>query len=66
MYGRLYPTQQGLFNKPTVVNNVETLACIPYVIRQGGNAFAAIGKKEDQQAPNSFLDGFFQSPVFMR
>jgi NADH-quinone oxidoreductase subunit F len=29
-----YPTQFGLFNKPTVVNNVETLACIPRHSRQ--------------------------------
>ncbi|MFN8305489.1 MAG: NADH-ubiquinone oxidoreductase-F iron-sulfur binding region domain-containing protein [Ferruginibacter sp.] len=57
-----YPTQQGLFNKPTVVNNVETLACIPYVIRQGGNAFAAIGKGRSTGTKLVSLDGFFRKP----
>ena len=39
-----FPTQQGLFNQPTIVNNVETLACVPYIMQHGGSAFAGIGK----------------------
>jgi NADH-quinone oxidoreductase subunit F len=35
--------QVGLFGKPTVVNNVETLANIPRIVEHGGAAFAAIG-----------------------
>ena len=31
-----YPVQQGLFNQPTVVNNVETLACLPWIAENGG------------------------------
>jgi NADH:ubiquinone oxidoreductase subunit F (NADH-binding) len=38
-----YPTERGLFDKPTVVNNVQTLAAVPWIARQGGEAFAAIG-----------------------
>jgi NADH:ubiquinone oxidoreductase subunit F (NADH-binding) len=38
-----YPTEKGLFGKPTVVNNVQTLATVPWIIRQGGPAFAATG-----------------------
>jgi NADH-quinone oxidoreductase subunit F len=38
-----FPVQAGLFQKPTVVNNVETLANIPFIINRGGAAFAAIG-----------------------
>jgi NADH-quinone oxidoreductase subunit F len=38
-----FPVQAGLFGKPTVVNNVETLANIPHIITMGGAAFAAIG-----------------------
>ncbi len=38
-----FPTQQGLFGKPTVINNVETLMNVPQIILEGGEAFAAIG-----------------------
>jgi len=38
-----YPTERGLFDKPTVVNNVQTLAAVPWIVRQGGAAHAAIG-----------------------
>jgi NADH-quinone oxidoreductase subunit F len=57
-----YPTQQGLFNKPTVVNNVETLACIPYVIINGGKQFAGIGKGKSTGTKLVSLDGFFNKP----
>ncbi len=57
-----YPTQQGLFNKPTVVNNVETLACIPYVIKNGGKPFAAVGKGRSTGTKLVSLDGFFNKP----
>jgi NADH:ubiquinone oxidoreductase subunit F (NADH-binding) len=40
-----YPAQRGLFDKPTVVNNVQTLAAVPWIIREGASAFAAIGAK---------------------
>ncbi len=38
-----FPVEVGLFGKPTTVNNVETLANIPAIVRDGGPAFAAIG-----------------------
>ncbi len=57
-----YPTQHGLFNKPTVVNNVETLACIPWVVDHGGAAFAAIGKGKSTGTKLVSLDGFFNKP----
>jgi NADH-quinone oxidoreductase subunit F len=38
-----YPVQHGLFNKPTVINNVETLVNMPLILREGGAAFAALG-----------------------
>ena len=37
--------QRGLWNQPTVLNNVETLANIPVIIQEGGDAFARIGTK---------------------
>lgn len=57
-----YPVQQGLFNKPTVVNNVETLACIPFIIQQGGARFAAIGKEKSTGTKLVSLDGHFNRP----
>ena len=38
-----FPTDAGLFGKPTVVNNVETLANVPDIILHGGLAYAALG-----------------------
>ncbi len=41
-----YPTQSGLFGRPTVVNNVETLAAIGGIVMDGGHAFAQLGTAE--------------------
>ncbi|HKE00632.1 MAG TPA: SLBB domain-containing protein, partial [Planctomycetota bacterium] len=39
-----YPGQVGLFGKPTTVNNVETLAYVPAIVRDGAARFRALGK----------------------
>ena len=57
-----YPTQQGLFNKPTVVNNVETLANLPFIFKKGGKAFGAIGTAKSSGTKLISLDGFFNTP----
>ena len=38
-----YPTERGLWDKPTVIDNVQTLAAVPWIIREGADRFAAIG-----------------------
>lgn len=38
-----YPAECGLFGKPTVVNNVETLVNVPWIVRNGAAAFRAMG-----------------------
>ena len=38
-----YPAQSGLWGKPTLINNVETLATVPWIIRRGPAAFAGLG-----------------------
>src|SRR5690242_10885151 len=38
-----FPIQSGLFHQPTAVNNVETLVNVPYIIREGGAAYAKLG-----------------------
>ena len=40
-----YPTQEGLYGKPTVVNNVETLVNIAAILAKGAEAYAALGTK---------------------
>ena len=57
-----YPTQQGLFNKPTVVNNVETLANLPFIMQNGGKAYAAIGTSKSTGTKLISLDGYFKTP----
>lgn len=41
-----YPSDKGLFDKPTVINNVETLGNIPPIIRQGAEWFSSIGTEK--------------------
>ena len=57
-----YPAQQGLFNKPTIVNNVETLAALHYIIEQGGAAWKAIGTEKSSGTKLVCLDSFFNKP----
>ncbi len=38
-----FPAQEGLWGKPTLINNVETLAMVPWILRHGADKFAAIG-----------------------
>lgn len=57
-----YPAQQGLFNKPTVVNNVETLAALPWIVYNGGAAYASIGKGKSTGTKLVSLDSAFKKP----
>ena len=41
-----YPAESGLWGKPTNINNVETWANIPWIIKNGGEAFKAIGMEK--------------------
>ena len=38
-----FPAISGLFHCPTIVNNVETLACVPFILREGAERFAGLG-----------------------
>jgi len=38
-----FPAISGLFQCPTIVNNVETLACVPFILREGAERFASMG-----------------------
>jgi NADH:ubiquinone oxidoreductase subunit F (NADH-binding) len=41
-----YPTEVGLWGKPTLIQNVETIACVPAILRRGGAWFRALGKTQ--------------------
>ena len=41
-----FPAVKGLWGCPSVVNNVETLACVPFILREGWEKFAAIGTND--------------------
>lgn len=42
-----YPTERGLWDAPTAVNNVETLAAVPWIMRRGGGAYARRGTPDE-------------------
>lgn len=42
-----YPGTSGLWGKPTAVNNVETLCCVPHIVERGPDWFIGLGKAED-------------------
>lgn len=43
-----YPVESGYLGRPTVVNNVETLANIPWILRYGASTFASMGTEESK------------------
>jgi NADH-quinone oxidoreductase subunit F len=43
-----FPAQSGLFGKPTVINNVETLASIPWIVQNGTESFASRGTEKSK------------------
>lgn len=43
-----FPAVKGLWGKPTIINNVETLANVPYIIRVGAKEFAKIGTEKSK------------------
>lgn len=43
-----FPAVKGLWDSPSVINNVETLANVPYIIREGADKYAAIGTEKSK------------------
>jgi NADH-quinone oxidoreductase subunit F len=52
-----FPAVQGLFGMPTVINNVETLACVSTLMEMGGDAFAAVGTAKSKGTKVFALSG---------
>ncbi len=64
-----FPTEAGLFGQPTVINNVETFACVPWIIRNGPEWFRSIGT-DSMPGPKLFCvsgavrrPGVYEAPV---
>ncbi|MDJ0774631.1 MAG: NADH-ubiquinone oxidoreductase-F iron-sulfur binding region domain-containing protein [Mastigocoleus sp. MO_167.B18] len=57
-----YPTQEGLYGKPTVVNNVETLVNIAAILEKGAQAYAALGTKFSSGTKAMCLNHGFARP----
>jgi bidirectional [NiFe] hydrogenase diaphorase subunit len=52
-----FPAQSGLWDKPTLINNVETYANIPAILRRGGEWYAAMGSKKSKGTKVFALSG---------
>jgi len=52
-----FPTERGLWGKPTAVNNVETLANVPSIIEKGGDWYASIGTERSKGTKLFSLSG---------
>jgi NADH:ubiquinone oxidoreductase subunit F (NADH-binding)/NADH:ubiquinone oxidoreductase subunit E len=57
-----FPTERGYLHRPTVVNNVETLAAVPWIVARGGAAYAALGVGESRGTKVVCLNERFRNP----
>lgn len=57
-----FPAQIGLFGYPTIINNVETLACVPHIINNGAEWFSAIGTPKNTGTKIYGLSGCINNP----
>ncbi|WP_298269988.1 NADH-quinone oxidoreductase subunit NuoF [Geobacter sp.] len=57
-----FPAVKGLYQAPTVINNVETLATIPWIIARGGTAYASIGAEKNSGTRLFGISGHVNKP----
>jgi len=57
-----FPTVEGLYKKPTVVNNVETLAAIACILKFGAKTFSSVGNVKSAGTKLICLDSLFKKP----
>ncbi len=57
-----FPAVEGLYGKPTIVNNVETISNIPWIVANGGAAYAAIGPEGSAGTRLFSLSGHVRKP----
>jgi len=57
-----FPAVEGLYGKPTIVNNVETISNMPWIVENGGEAYAAIGPEGSAGTRLFSLSGHVNRP----
>ena len=57
-----FPAVKGLYQMPTVINNVETLSTIPWILANGGAAYAKIGAEKNSGTRLFGISGHVKSP----
>ena len=57
-----FPAVEGLYSKPTIVNNVETISNVPWIINNGGIAYASIGPERSAGTRLISLSGHINNP----
>ena len=57
-----FPASFGLYGKPTTINNTETFAAVPWIIRNGGSAYLACGKPNNGGTKIFSVSGDVQCP----
>lgn len=57
-----FPASIGLYGKPTIVNNVETLSNVPWIIEHGGEAFAKMGSEQSTGTRIFAVSGHVNNP----
>ena len=57
-----FPAQCGLYGCPTTINNVETIAVVPTILRRGGDWFASLGRKNNQGTKLFCISGHVETP----
>lgn len=57
-----FPAVEGLYAKPTVINNVETLCVVPYVVNEGAEKYAALGTEKSKGTKLVSVSGHVKRP----
>ena len=57
-----FPAVEGLYAKPTVINNVETLCVVPYIVNEGAEEYAAMGTEKSKGTKLVSVSGHVKKP----
>ena len=57
-----FPAVEGLYSKPTVINNVETLCVVPYIVNEGAEKYASIGTEKSKGTKLVSVSGHVKKP----